>query len=413
MDARKLKVLWTKAMREGRSRGSALLDRALYVLGVPPSLQGGAVPKQALFYVCEMLPARAGRLAKWVHRADGAPIVLLCHRDGFIPGFAEQGFAQVLLFRNAWHLRRLLRALPTPRLVHGFAPKSRYPDVARCAWQPKGVPYIHDLQDTLVVYYGTTPHQRWLRAELPHERACMAGADGLVAHSLEPNEGFRRYGIARKDRPPTLFFPLYCDDDAFVTDVPKIGGTEVHLVYAGGVAGSHRDPRHYGNIQFFGLIRTLTSQGLHFHLYPSPTNIRADVEEYEALAKANARFHFHAPVAQEKLAGELAKYHFGLLPFFKERSEQSDAKLKYATTLKLFNYLEAGLPIIVSRDLGYQSWLVERYRIGIAIALNDVGSLAGILGTLAGTSIGLRTKALLIGTAIDRATGFYDQLSPR
>src|SRR5262249_9797243 len=142
--------------------------------------------------------------------------------------------ASVLLFRNSWHLRRLLRALPRPRLVHGFAPKSRYPDVARRALQPKGVPYVHDLQDTLVVYYATTPGARWLREDLPHERACRARADGVVAHSLEPNEGFRRYGIARQDRPPTLFFPLYCDDDAFVADGPKISDTEVHLAYAGG-----------------------------------------------------------------------------------------------------------------------------------------------------------------------------------
>jgi hypothetical protein len=372
-----------------------------------------------LLYVCEMLPARAGRLAKWVHRMDGAPIVLLCHRDGFIPGFAEQGFTQMLLFRNAWHLRRLLRALPTPRLVHGFAPKSRYPDVARCAWQPKGVPYIHDLQDTLVVYYGTTPHQRWLRAELPHERACMAGADGLVAHSLEPNEGFRRYGIARKDRPPTLFFPLYCDDDAFVTDVPKIGGTEVHLVYAGGVAGSHRDARHYGNIQFFGLIRTLTSQGLHFHLYPSPTNIRADVEEYEALAKANARFHFHAPVAQERLAGELAKYHFGIHLGFVNDAEhkQSGAKYRLCTTLKLFNFIEAGLPVLSSDNLDFQAWMVTRHHAGLALTRPDVQDLGARLrvmdhGALQRSTCTARS-ILSLKKNIPRLLRFYASTSDR
>lgn len=407
MDARALNVLWMKVRRELRTRGTALLDHLFLRagIGVRPLPRAHA---PYLLFVCELLPARAGRIAKWVARTADKRIVLLCHRDGFIPEFANAGFAHVVLYRNAWHLRRILRALPRPELVHGFAPKSKYPDVVRRFLQPQGVPYIHDLQDTLVVYYGTEVKPRWLREELPHERACMAGADGLVAHSLEPNEGFRRYGIARKDRPPTLFFPLYCDDDLFVDNVPKISDTEIHLVYAGGVAGSHRDPKHYGNIQFFGLIGTLTKQGLHFHIYPSPTNIRADVEEYEALARTNPRFHFHAPVPQEKLAGELAKYHYGILPFFKELSEQSEAKLKYATTLKLFNYLEAGLPIIVSRDLGYQSWLVERYGAGLSVAMKELPDLAIHIQLMGRMELG-KTR-LGMKAAAERLRDFYQRI---
>jgi hypothetical protein len=212
----------------------------------------------------------------------------------------------------------------------------------------------------------------------------MAEADGLIAHSLEPNEGFRRYGIARKDRPPTLFFPLYCDDDAFVDNVPKVSDTEIHLVYAGGVAGSHRDPRHYGNIQFFGLIETLTGQGLHFHIYPSPTNIRADVEEYEALSRVNPRFHFHAPVSQEHLAGELARYHFGIhLGFINDAEHrQSSAKYRLCTTLKIFNFMEAGLPVLSSDNLDFQAWIVTRYGGGLKLKREDIGKLKGKLAAL-------------------------------
>jgi hypothetical protein len=399
-------VLWSKVRRDSRVRGSALIDRLLFLLHIDPT---SSVRTGAIFYVSELLPARAGRLAKWVTRTDGSPVVLLCHRDGFVPAFVGAGFERVILFRNAWHLRRLLRAMPAPRLIHGFAPKSRYPDVARLALPH--VPYIHDLQDTLVVYYGTKPNKRWLIEELPHERACMAGADAVIAHSLEPNEGFRRYGIARKDRPRTLFFPLYCDDDAFVDNVQKISDTEIHLVYAGGVAGSHRDPKHYGNIQFFGLIDTLTSQGLHFHIYPSPTNIKADWEEYQALAKREPRFHFHEPVAQAKLAGEVAKYHFGLLPFFRELSEQSEAKLKYATTLKLFNYYEAGLPVIVSKDLFYQGWMVERYNAGFSVRRDELKDLSVRIRSWTTTDVRPVRKALGLAQQTPRLLELYRTIS--
>lgn len=411
MGLRALNVIWGKVLRESRARGSALIDRTLHAWGIKPAMPKEAMAEGSyLLYVCETLPARAVRMAKWVARTDGSRIILLCHRDGAIPAFGNAGFEQVLLYRNSWHLRQVVNALPKPRLVHGFAPKSRYPDVVRRALQPQGVPYIHDLQDTLVVYYGTDVKPRWLREELPHERACMHEADGVIAHSLEPNEGFRRYGIARKDRPPTLFFPLYCDDDVFADAVPKISDTEIHLVYAGGVAGSHRDPKHYGNIQFFGLIETLTAQGLHFHIYPSPTTIAADREEYQALARANPCFHFHDPVSQEHLARELARYHFGILPFFKELSEQSEAKLEYATSLKLFNYLEAGLPIIVSRDIAYQSWLVERYGAGVSVTYGELSTLAERLRLVGRMHLAEARKRLGLREATVRLGRFYQRV---
>lgn len=399
-----------KIQRELRVRLSGAVDALLYFLRIAPAVPKEAELDGALFYVAELLAARAGRMAKWVTRLSGRKVVLLCHTEGFVPGFTE-GFTAIVRYRNAWHLRRLLRALPKPWLIHGFAPKSHYPDVARKAMPD--VPYVHDLQDTLVVYYGTTPTKRWLRVELPHEKACMAHADGVVAHSLEPAEGFRRYGIAHGKRPPTLFFPLYCDDDRFITGVPKISDTEIHLVYAGGVAGSHRDPRYFGNIQFFGLIETLTRQGLHLHIYPSPTTLEADRSEYVALAKKNARFHYHAPVAQEKLAGELARYHFGLIPFFVERSDQSPEKLKYATALKLFNFIEAGLAVVVSKDLGFQSWMAKRSGVGLAVGSGDVADLAEKLRTF-GQGRSLKGRgALSIRAQVPRLLAFYDTVSAR
>lgn len=418
MGLRALNVIWGKVLRESRARGSALIDRTLHAWGIKPAMPKEAMAEGSyLLYVCETLPARAVRMAKWVARTDGSRILLLCHRDGAIPAFGTAGFEQVLLYRNSWHLRRVVNALPKPRLVHGFAPKSRYPDVVRRALQPQGVPYIHDLQDTLVVYYGTDVKPRWLREELPHERACMHEADGVIAHSLEPNEGFRRYGIARKDRPPTLFFPLYCDDDVFADAVPKISDTEIHLVYAGGVAGSHRDPKHYGNIQFFGLIETLTAQGLHFHIYPSPTNIAADREEYQALARANPCFHFHDPVSQEHLARELARYHFGIHLGFVNDAEhgQSSAKYRLCTTLKLFNFIEAGIPVLSSENLGFQAWIITRHGAGIALNREELYQLNDKLNSLdydVLASSAKRGRAILsLKRNIPRLMHFYAEMA--
>ncbi|HTF02975.1 MAG TPA: hypothetical protein VK826_03085, partial [Bacteroidia bacterium] len=398
----------------GFEKLSGAWDFLLYALRIPVfTAKIGDSPEKTIVYVGEFLPPRTARMAKWLKRKNKYRTVLLCSRHGYVSAFTNNSFDRTFLFRNAWHLRRILRSLPPIWLMHSFAPKSHFPDVARETLP--GVPFIHDMQDVYATYYGTSPALRWLQRELPHEKNCLTYADGVVAHCLEANVGFRRYGITEK--PPTLFFPLYCDDDCFIDNAKKISDSEIHLAYAGGVAGSHRDPGHYGNIQFHRLIETLTAQGLHFHIYPSPSNIRADYEEYEALDKTNPRFHFHKPVKQEALAEELSKYHFGILPFFKELSEQSPMKLKYATTLKLFNYLEAGLPVIVSGDLGFQSWLVKRYDFGVVIALADVGILRAKLEAVPDThfpeQVRRARQTLALSRHVNRLENFYRTTSAR
>ena len=347
---------------------TSLSDYLLWTLHVPAvTIPPKASGIKRVVFIGEQLPPRTARIAKWVKRSGGYECILLCSKKGYIHKFSDPAFGKIFLFRNKWHLQRIVRAVPDIYLFHSFAPKSFFPDIVR---KMNKAPFIHDMQDVYTIYYGLNPTLGWLQKELPHEKSCLEQANGVVGHSLEPNVAYRKFKTRQK--PPTLFFPLYCDDDFFQNTNKIIDKDNIHIAYAGGVAGSHRNPKQYGNIQFQRLIEIFVAQKIHFHIYPSPSNVRADYEEYESLARNHAYFHFHEPVAQHELAKELSQYHFGILPFFRELSEQSDDKLKYATTLKLFNYMEAGIPVIVSKDLGYQSWLVERYSAGIGINMGDL-----------------------------------------
>ena len=346
-------------------RVTSVTDFVLYAMNFPVAGTDNLKrnEKKVIVYLGEQLPARIPRMAKWVKRSGEYSTVLVCSKRGYFEKFSNSEFDAVFLFRNEFHLKRILKHLSKISLIHAFAPKNYYPNIAR---QTLKVPFVLDMQDVYSIYYGLNTTLGWLKKELPHEKECLEKADGIVAHSLEPNVAFRKYGIKKK--PKTIFFPLYCDDDVFQQNEKKLNTDDLHLVYAGGVAGSHRNPKQYGNIQFQEIINILSKQKIHFHIYPSPSNIPADYEEYEQIAKQNSFFHFHEPMAQDKLAKELSKYHFGILFFFKGLSDQSDDKLKYATTLKLFNYLEAGIPIIVAKDLGYQSWIVKRNKSGLSVS---------------------------------------------
>lgn len=412
MNIASIKIILVKARWALFEKISSLFDFFLFAFNIPiDGILKLKSRKKIIVYLGEQLPPRIPRLAKWVKRSSEFSTVLVCSQRGYFEKFSDPNFDAVFLFRNIFHLKRIVKQIPNIYLVHAFAPKSFYPDEVRKILK---VPFVLDMADVYSIYYGLNPTLGWLKKELPHEKSCLENADGIVAHSLEPNLAMRKYGIKKK--PTTIFFPLYCDDDFFCENKKILNPDDIHLVYAGGVAGSHRNPKQYGNIQFHDIINILSKQKIHFHVYPSPSNIRADYEEYEEIANNNSFFHFHESVAQKDLAKELSKYHFGILFFFKGVSEQSEDKLKYATTLKLFNYLEAGIPIIVSKDIVYQSWMVERNKCGLTVS--DKSELSNLKEKLLEQNysalIGEVHKSranLSLQKNIPRLLSFYQQLS--
>jgi len=362
---------------------TSVYDRLLFMAGPPCGIDIGANKAKIIVYVGESLPPRIARIAKWSKRFDTFTTILLCHERGFVEKFSNPDIDHTFLFRNEWHLRRIIKSIPNPYIIHGFAPKSKYPYIAKKAWQKINpfTPFIIDYQDVFTIYYGTVPKYNWLKEELPYERDCLAESDGIVANSLEPREGMRIWNIKKSGK--RIFFPLYTDNDSFLNPQKKFSYDDIHLVYAGGVMGSHRDKVHYGATQFHWLIEYLSEQKIHFHIYPSPSVMKADYEEYKEIAKHSTYFHYHEPVSQTELSKELAKYHYGLMPFFLGSSGQSDLKHKYATTLKLFNYVESGIPILVSADVQYQSWIVNRYSLGKTLnSKEDFKDLRKLIGDI-------------------------------
>jgi len=371
MSVASLKIFLNKLKWFIYEKVTAAGDLVLFYLAVPIAGSASIKEKKTIIYVGEFLPPRIPRLAKWFKRYDTFTMVLVCHKRGFVEKFSNPDIDHVFLFRNEWHLKRIIKSIKNPYILHGFAPKSKFPFIAQAVSKKQfpSTPFIVDYQDVYVLYYGKNPEMRWLQDELPYEQGCFRDADGVLANSLEPCEGMKIWGVKKPGG--RIFFPLYCDNDYFCHSEKKVTDDGIHLVYVGGIYGSHRNKSHYGLAQLHWLIDYLEPQKVHLHIYPSPSSVGADFEEYEAISKRNPYLHLHASVPQSDLAAELSKYHYGVIPFFLENSNQSNIKLTYSTTLKLFNYTEAGIPILVAKDVMYQSWLVNRYSLGIAVSTKD------------------------------------------
>jgi hypothetical protein len=365
--------------------------------------------EKVILFVGGTTSPRISRMAKWLVKNPEYKTIFLCHTKGYIEEFSNSCWNKVILYRNKPHLIRIVRQLKNIYIIHGFAVKSYYPDVVR---KHHKATFIMDFQDVFACYYSLPPTLRWLKQELPHEKNCLEKSDGIVAHSLEPWIVYRKYGI--RPHPDNIFFPLYCDDDCIVDTEKKLNPDNIHLVYAGGISGSHRSRERHGVTQFHKVIEKLSAQKIHFHIYPSPATHVTDSNDYKIISQHNPYFHIHEAVSIDSLPTELVKYDFGIIPFFLSDSGHSKDKYRYATSLKLFNFIEAGIPVFVADDIFYQSWMLKRHHAGIGIHEGDIANLKNIILSLNYEQMVIDLKKsrsnLLLSKQIVRLTDFYTRI---
>jgi hypothetical protein len=201
------------------------------------------------------------------------------------------------------------------------------------------------------------------------EKYCLENADG-ISHKGPDYEidYYRQHGY--KITCPELNWMDYCDEDIWVSSEQKKlsdADGEHHLVYTGGV--SNNPGLQY--IYYIPLAKQLAKQKIHFHIYPKFAEHRLSYERYKEyidLAKSEPYFHFHKTLPLNDLIKEIATYDWGLWVHSADVSKRTHTeKVKTGSGNKIFTYLEAGLPMIVSSSRIYGKKIIEGNEIGISI----------------------------------------------
>lgn len=333
--------------------------------------------KPVIVYITDILQARAPRIIKWVARSEEFETILLYKTHQSNQFFFKEFDINQIPFKNNYELLRILSGIKNISLVHFFAPNSR---LAFFLISKTNFKIIADYQDVVYSYYKNTPKHKWQQKEINNEIEVLQTADGIITHSLEPLAIFHDYKISK--RPPILFFPLFTDNDFFVPEksIHKMSG--LHLVYAGAIAGKNSSDQETGNIKFFILAKSLACQQIHLHLYPSPYTSQEIINDYKELQEEfSTYFHLHDVVPQSQLVAEIAKYHFGIYTYFREFNNFDQYKFDYQTSLKTFNYLEAGLPILMSKDVKFMHWFFGRKNCIIDLEIKDLNNLKETIET--------------------------------
>ncbi len=159
---------------------------------------------------------------------------------------------------------------------------------------------------------------------------------------------------------------------------PPVG--PVRLVHAGQIKPSTSSRQVFGDLHLLPTIGALTHQGMHVTAYAAAHlgSLDAALGEYVAHAAADPRFRIEPRLPVRRLVDALhGQHHFGLLLYpFDADLRVGQRHLQTALASKLFAYIAAGLPVLVSPELAYMAALVRTHGIGIVVEREAIATLA-------------------------------------
>ena len=284
---------------------------------------------------------------------------------------------------------------------------------------------IVDTNDTIV---GTASadfidESIWLHESVKMEKYVLENAHGICCRDLQVQNANRTGNYQRVKN--TIYFPEYLwqkkvlDTNSYPT--PK---KEPHIVLIG----------HFGNkamgdekeAGYLDIIRILTGQGIHFHIYPhwfynNKVYFRDGVEtifsEYFEMETSNPYFHIHATVPMEEVVQEISQYDFGIhvlrsVLFDEPYERYTTEAMKICTSARISDYLEAGLPVIGTIG-SYMYRLLLRYNAIVGITKTNIIDFKPLLleklnGNLQADMSVVQAKYLLL-RHVPRLLNFYNR----
>ncbi len=378
---------------------------------------------------------RIYKIAKALRKSTDYELILICRTLSYDANLFKDLFDQIffystvfkfskqsdLSFNKWWNkklklgYRKVIKILNqiNPTLIHTMA--EPYNIIAYLIQNSK-VPVILDAND----YTGISTGLENLDMKTARlERYCLEYADG-ISHKGPDYEidYYRQHGY--KITCPELRWMNYCDEDLCVdTPQKKLSESdgEIHFVYTGLIANNPE----LKYIYYIPLAKKLARQKIHFHIYPKFAEQRLSYESYKKyidLAIKEKYFHFHRPLSLKDLIKEISLYDWGLWIHSADISVRTHPeKVMTGSGNKIFSYLEAGLPMIVSSSRIYGKKIIEEYNIGFAIDDSDWDKFDKLIkdrdySRLKKNVLKVR-KELSMQNQSHKLVSFYDQILER
>lgn len=259
--------------------------------------------------------------------------------------------------------------------------------------------------------------ERQLNREKESWRNLFTRSDGLIIKDSPEIIGklSEHYGQGPRN---VLEFHSYAslDFSPLKNSVPVKGEGQgkIRIVYAGCVVNDPSSHAYPVVSSLHTIAESLDRQGIGFDIYNAIDTTGKGFESYLELAERLTHFNYHFAVPQDRLAQVLSVYDLGWFGFDFSMAMESEFFLKTTFGSKVFNYLEAGLPVIVAGEAEYMAGWVESHHVGIGIRYSEVDSLASRLDPECVADLKRKVLEnlghLSMEHHIKRLTTFYDDL---
>lgn len=220
-------------------------------------------------------------------------------------------------------------------------------------------------------------------------------------------------------RPPALF-QLPVIDRQFVNaskSVKKLSEEDgrIHIVFPHGLHLNPMLETFFDHRTLFNTIEILNAQGIHFSIYNSLDITGEGYEDYIRLAEGNELFDYHFCIPFYEFLPVLSRYDFGWASYDFIHGDRFDYYIKTTMGKKIFCYVNAGIPTLVSPELAHMCRYVRDHDIGICVGTGDWPDLKKNLSSLDMSRFQKGIDAVRNDLSIDRQAerlaSFYDRVT--
>jgi len=156
-------------------------------------------------------------------------------------------------------------------------------------------------------------------------------------------------------------------------------GEPIRIVYAGCLASSP-DANNYPEFQsFLEIGRILDSQGISFTIFNGTDKNGQGFEDFIRLDQECPLFSYRFGMMEDELMEKLREFDFGWHVFDYSGTRNNPLYNALGLSTKLFFYLDAGLPVMVSPEISFECETAVSQGFGLEIAFTDVPRLRDIL----------------------------------
>ena len=271
--------------------------------------------------------------------------------------------------------------------------------------------YIFSIEDGL-----ETPEakEQWIA----NQYFCVEAADAICARDLQMQ--YRRKETRLGRGKPLILFPEYCWNDSPLPE--RRADNEIHIAQVGWMGLETLGEVDVGAYRIF---KSFVEAGCHLHIYLHPiypafgtAAFATAFADYLELGRKTGRVHIYPTISPEKLIAELAKYDFGAgvtngLVFDLPWSHHNPARFPFCGSSRMFDYLDAGLGMILHEKLRFMYRTFRPY--GVAFDASRLLNTSDLRAEMASRpdrdAFAHARRELSIGQNIGRLTQFYENLA--